>query len=255
MIAAVAGVPAASAGGSDQPARRPNHSAGCRDYIAWMDCGRYVRASRLPLRFAYNPAGSPSGIGMPDAIRGAAGAWNVLWPSTQPPLTYAGGTTAIAGRDGVNVVAFGSPSWCGGGGDAVAIACIWFEGTTGERSNQIAEVDVLLNPAKTWRDPTAADLILGEVLGPQVFWAEPDPLGTGRWYDAQSVLTHELGHALGLSDIGTPGAPFPETAADAPKWPQTMYEYVYPRSTDKRTPHGGDVAALARAVYDSFTHD
>ena len=71
------------------------------------------------------------------------------------------------------------------------------------------------------------------------------------WYDVQSVVTHELGHALGLEDIGSTQRPWPGTFTDAPKHAQTMYRWYALGSTNKRTLAEGDILALTLAALES----
>jgi hypothetical protein len=235
-------------------------------------CSDHVPASKLPLRLSYNPAGAPSSLidggghdTTPRAIRAAADAWDMFWPfdgSACAPLCYMGTTGAPFGFDHVSSIVWDSPSRCGGSASDVAIACLWYAGTSGASAHRIVEVDVILNPAVSWANPAPGDpeALAGDVVGldpvdvPQLHLAvngmELNPF-YGAWNDVQSALTHEFGHAFGLEHIGA-ASRFPNNLADAPIYTETMYRWAYAGTTNKRTPEAGDVAAELRAAAASY---
>lgn len=221
----------------------------CLDAETWKSCGEHVRASRLPMRFAINLGAKPASVSSGDAtaaLNAAADAWNVIWPRAAAgcrALCSSGSTTRGFGSDGQNTVLWGDPGRCDRAhANAIATACIWYESGDERR---IREVDVILNSAVAWRQPTIdADIVTGEAFG-----AVPPPFPLGeQWYDLQSVLTHELGHALGLEDVGSAVAAFYTDLRDATRYTQTMYRWYYPRTTSKRTLDHGDVAGASYAA-------
>ena len=173
--------------------------------------------------WAYNPAGEPAslaGQALP-AISAAAATWS----SSGANFHYIGGATTTlgtgacggGGTDGHNTI-----GWAAQTGNILAVTCSWFGGgTTGGFSNA-SEFDMQISPSWPWTVSTS---------GVQV--------------DLQSVVTHELGHALGLqhpdngsgTQGGVPG-PHPE---------DVMYS-TYSAGTIKRTLAADDIAG-EMAIY------
>jgi Matrixin len=146
--------------------------------------------------WSYDATNAPAGLaGITTAISAAAGAWG----ATGATFHYTGGgassngTGACAGsRDGLNTI-----GWAAQSGSILAVTCSWYSGGAG------TEFDMQIDPAWTWTTSGATQV------------------------DLQSVVTHELGHALGLGH-----------SADASA---VMY-FAYTQGTIKRTPQADDVA-------------
>lgn len=82
-------------------------------------------------------------------------------------------------RDGVNLVAWGRVSASG----AIAVTYTWYNATTGEAVEQ----DVIMNSKLPWK---------------QTYVSNPDAVcGDLYAYDVQNILTHEVGHWVGLDDL------------------------------------------------------
>jgi len=112
--------------------------------------------------------------------------------------------------DGVNSISFGLYPNSG----VIAITTIWGYFSGPPPSREIVEFDLLYNdPYFIWGD------------------ADVDP----SVMDLQNIATHELGHALGLSDLYTSGC----TA-------ETMYGYSTEGETKKRTLEAGDIAGIKK---------
>lgn len=272
--AVVAAVVMLVTGGAVAKAPEPS----CVEGISFRYCGDHVPAAKLPLRFKVNIATAPASLrDHPDfgdevrpAIAAATAEWNRYWPILDKSvgcagLCEAGITSAGFGRDGQNTILWGSPASCSGGtADTAAIACLFYEGTSGAAARRIVEVDIVLNENKSWRYPHARfhegqnglvldnpqDAVIGEAAG-----AFPSPIlgGSGAWHDLQSVLTHELGHALGLEDIGNTSQEWPAALSDSAIYTETMYRWYYPRTTNKRSLGAGDIAGLQFAAQDSLS--
>lgn len=206
----------------------------------YLWCGE--APASFPLSFSYNPAFSQvSGSEFDSAVRGAASAWNNPVPPVAdgPVLSIAGSTTAGLGKDGKNVVLWGDPADCGVPG-AVAVACLHYAGPSGTARHRIVEVDIVLNVDEVWEQAGILENVTGQATG-NVAYANP----TANWFDVQSAITHEFGHAIGLEHIGNASSvPFFEDLTDLGKHMQTMYSIDVRGSTAKRTLELGDLMGL-----------
>ena len=126
--------------------------------------------------WAYNSAGEPAGVAgsaLP-AISAAAQTWN----TTGANFKFIGGVSTTAntgacgggGTDGHNTI-----GWSAQTGNVLAVTCSWYGGTPVGGFSAASEFDMQISPTWQWTTSTS---------GVQV--------------DLQSVVTHELGHALGL---------------------------------------------------------
>lgn len=122
--------------------------------------------------WAYNPAGKPASLtGDPPAIAAAAATWS----SAGANFSFSGGGSSTAGTgacsggglDGANTI-----GWAAQSGSVLAVTCTWY-GTSGSPM-PATEFDMAIDPDWTWTT------------------------GANRVVDLQSVVLHELGHALGL---------------------------------------------------------
>ncbi len=117
-------------------------------------------------------------------------------------------TVSRATYDGQNIITWGRVS----ASNAIAIAYTWYNQTTGE----VAEVDTIMNQKLPWG-----------WVGSGTNCAYPN------YYDAQDILTHELGHWFGLDD-----------AYDSIFSDHTMYGYGSTGEMKKNTPTLGDIFAV-----------
>ena len=127
-------------------------------------------------------------------------------------------TATRASLDGKNIITWGRTQ-----GTALAVTYIWYNKSTGIAT----EVDTIMNSkfSWSWSDPTT--------------WTSPDTTcANANAYDAQDILTHELGHWLGLNDM-----------YNATNYQNaTMYGYGSKAEIKKDTLSTGDVAGIG-AIY------
>gem|GEM_PF-315307 len=112
--------------------------------------------------------------------------------------------TGING-DGTNVISFGDYDQDG----VIAVCSVWGYFGGPPKKRQITEFDVMLDTDFAWGDG--------------------DPLKM----DLQNILTHELGHAIGLGDL-----------YNSECGEQTMFGYSWEGDIGKRTLNFGDIAGL-----------
>jgi hypothetical protein len=70
-----------------------------------------------------------------------------------------------------------------------------------------------------------------------------------EWYDLQDVVAHELGHVVGLEDLGNEGDCLGDLGESA-DLSQTMYGCFWGGDTSKRSLSWGDIAGLDRIADD-----
>lgn len=171
---------------------------------------------KLPANWAYslNLSSVPTTVGANNLVTISSNAFQV-WKNSSAKVQqavniYKGPNTTVnkAQLDGQNIIAWGRTS-----GTALATSYIWYDKITGIAT----EVDTIMNNKFTW------------------YWSNP-----GNWsasqtcaytgvYDAQNILTHELGHTMGLDDVYTGGF-----------INNTMYGYGSKSETKKDTLTTGD---------------
>lgn len=110
--------------------------------------------------------------------------------------------------DGQNIVAWGRTS-----GSALGVTYIWYQGGIAN------EIDTIMNNKFAWN------------------WSNQTGCAWTNVYDAQNILTHELGHWFGLDDHYT-----------ASYQNNTMYGYGSTMEVKKDTLTAGDAAGIA-ALY------
>jgi hypothetical protein len=164
------------------------------------------------------------------AVDAGAQVWNAVGAGPRLTVVAADDETGpppdLAAYDGKNRVAVFQGPWQWDE-DAAAVTLTWRR--TG--SDTIEEIDLLLNPAWRWR----TDGDDRDETDPGDDDAGDDARDA---FDVQNVVTHELGHALGLPDLAAPD--------DA-----TMYFQVKPGETEKRDLSDVDVTHLVE-LYDGM---
>lgn len=142
------------------------------------------------------------------------------WQASTVPVAvsrYSDSAIGRQGLDGVNLIAWGRTS-----GSALAVTYTWYYPESGE----VVETDTIMNKkfGWSWSDPAG--------------WTDSSSTCayTGV-YDAQNIMTHELGHWFGLLDHYS-----------AEYTDNTMYGYGSKAETKKDTLTAGDIAGL-EAIY------
>ena len=137
-------------------------------------------------------------------------AWRATDVSSKVNLVRGADTsTSRSSYDGHNVVTWGRTS-----GTALATTYTWYYTDTGVA----AETDTVFNNKFAWEWANQA-------TNPGCAYQ--------NYYDAQNILTHELGHWLGIDDN-----------YDASFTNNTMYGYGSPTEVKKNSLSGGDVNAV-----------
>lgn len=174
---------------------------------------------RLPAgvwTYLLNTSSVPASVGsanLPNISADAFGRWST---ATSGKVVFSRGpntTIDRKGLDGKNIIAWGRTS-----GTALGVTYIWYYPATG----LAAEMDTIMNKKFSWSwTPYATDACVNSST-----------------YDAQDILTHELGHWIGLNDMYD-GASFQHA---------TMYGYGAKGEIKKDTLTTGDAAGVA-AIY------
>ncbi len=229
---------------------------------AYKYCGLHWRKSKLPIRFKLNIAGMPSSLAtllggqtqFEQAARQAASVWDAPSPvsgtGTRPSacggtkivcIESVGAMGVVDPSDGVNVIrwdALGPNSY-------TALANVTLDPAGG---NRISDVDIVLNSSHPWYW-SGAPMVTGLAVGAVAFICGPT---CNNHRDVQSILMHEIGHAVGLQHPN-PGSQntWPTDAEDAPDYNLVMYERYFPNNATQRALQWGDLIGLQVVMRDS----
>lgn len=201
-------------GGKPSPTPSPAPICGLSD----TDSNATVSSAgwHLPANWTYklNLESVPSSVGSSNLAAIAGRAFSVWSVNSGVNFTAVGTTTiARAANDGQNIIAWGRTS-----GSALAVTYTWYYPDTG----LVANVDTIMNQKFFWRwtdqsaTPNCAD---------------------ANSYDAQDILTHELGHWMGLDDEYADNYVY-----------NTMYGYGSKGEVYKDTLTTGDIDGV-KAIY------
>lgn len=171
----------------------------------------------LPSNWTYtlNTASVPSSVGsanLPTIASNAFSQWtSALGGKVNITRTPFDTTVNRASFDGIHVIAWGRTS-----GTALGVTYTWYYTAT----HEVAEVDTIMNQKFPW------------------YWNAANPACTdANSYDAQDILTHELGHWMGLNDT-----------YDAIFSNNTMFGYGSKGEIKKDTLTTGDINGV-KAIY------
>ena len=164
--------------------------------------GKELRWETPVVGVSINESGGPAGAS--GAILAAFATWtDVAASSFEFTSRGATASTAFAANDGENVIGFGPITRTG----VLAQNTYWYNSSTGI----LTDSDIQFNTNVEWSVSGAANA-----------------------YDLQSIVTHELGHALSLADLYATG--------DAEK---TMYAYAFKGESKQRTLDQDDIDGIS----------
>lgn len=169
---------------------------------------------RLPSNWTYNLnlSSVPRSVGSNNLAIMTSDALSRWKTASGKAVTFSSGPTTTINRkayDGENIIAWGRIS-----GSALGITYVWYYPSTG----LLAEADTIMNNKFSWT------------------WSGgQSTCAYSGTYDAQNILTHELGHWMGLDD---------EYASNYTN--NTMYGYGLKMEVKKDTLTNGDVTGLSQ---------
>lgn len=233
----------------------------CQNALAqhgYLYCGTHWPLTKLPILFTLVTDGMPSslrpimGMGSSQfrmAAEQAASAWNRLSRITgRGPKGSCPAATLVC-IDSVSTTGTVNPA---GGGNIIRWDHLGQTGQIGtayvsSSSGHITDVDIVLNSDYTWYWGDPQTLATGTATGAVAFFCAVCP----DQKDVQSILTHEIGHALGLLHPN-PGSPstWPEDPQDAADYNLVMYQRYYPNNATQRQLQWGDIAGLNAMTQD-----
>lgn len=169
---------------------------------------------KLPANWSYslNSNSAPSAIraSVATIVENSFSSWSAPLNGKVSITRMADTTATRYSYDGVNLITWGRAS-----NGTLGVTYTWYNPSTGEA----VETDTIMNNKYSW------------------YWSNSNVCAYSGNYDAQNIMTHELGHWYGLNDHYT--ADYTEN---------TMYGYGSKMETKKNTLTLGDIAGLA-AIY------
>lgn len=170
---------------------------------------------KLPSTWTYNlnPSSVPSSVGGTNLSAIASNGFADWAGAANGKVAFARGADTAVSRqayDQKNIIAWGRTS-----GSALGVTYVRYYTSTG----QVVDVDTIMNKKFPWK------------------WSNSSSCAVPTAYDAENILTHELGHWLGMDD-----------EYDAAYQHNTMFGYGSKGEVKKNTLTGGDIVG-AFAIY------
>ncbi|MBI4709247.1 MAG: hypothetical protein HY764_03535 [Candidatus Portnoybacteria bacterium] len=190
------------------------------DSLSFIGATGWYLATTTPFVYTLNPSSVPASIGASNLPKIAENSFKVWTDAIGNKVTISRNpiNTLIAKKalDGKNIIAWNRLSK-----SILGVTYTWYYTSTG----LVAEIDTIMNKsvAWSWSNPTT--------------WPLPYICADKYSYDAQNILTHEIGHWFGLIDRY-------ETDYAA----NTMYGYGSKMETKKDTLTEGDILGV-EAIY------
>ncbi len=168
---------------------------------------------KLPSQWTYrlNTSSVPSSIGatnLPTIASRSYGVWTKAIGNLVTASKGQNTTVNYANFDGQSIITWGTAP-----AGALAVSYVWAS------DGVVSEVDTIMNDSFPW------------------YWSNSNSCAYQNVYDAENILTHELGHTMGLNDEY--GTEFINN---------TMFGYGSMMETLKNTLTTGDIAAV-KALY------
>lgn len=185
--------------------------------------GQSVRWPSTQVSFVVDPTLEAAVPGAGMAVASAMASWSGA--EGAPVLSYSVGTApGVIAVDGVNSVVY-APEGYPPAGDALAVTLVSFSDETGE----IIDTDIVINGIHGFAVLAAG----AQASGPAIALDAQGSAGaTDGPFDVEHVVSHELGHALGLADVDVEG--------DA----AVMFAYTAPGDPSRRGPQADDLAGI-----------
>jgi len=173
--------------------------------------GWYLRPT---VNYYLNVDSVPSSVGgsnLTTIVNNSFEVWENALESSAPSINEISTTNKNrAALDGQNIISWGRNS-----GKTLGVTYVWYT-----NSGDVVEVDTIMNKSVTWG------------------WSADPNCAYSNAYDAQNIMTHELGHWFGLDDEYT--SPFVNN---------TMYGYGSKVEVKKNTLTNGDIAGVRSLYY------
>lgn len=194
--------------------------------------GQPVKWSGGPVSFVIDPSVGATVSGGGDAADHAVGAWSGAEgaPVLSTSAGAGGGKPAV---DGQNTILY-APEGFAPAGEALAVTVLSYDDLSGD----IVDADIVINGEQAFAVlPDGAQPPQGMSAVSTEGGGESGEHGRGHAtpFDLQHVVTHEVGHALGLGDA-------PDVAS------AVMYSYSMPGDASGRAPGSDDLDGL-HALY------
>lgn len=198
---------------SPQPTAAVNNSLACG--LADPDSSSVVGKAgwRIPSGswgYQLNVGSVPFSVGQGNLETIVNAGFNQYTSASGNKVTFAMGANTSVNRarlDGRNIISWGKAS-----SGTLGVTYIWYYTSTG----LTAEIDTIMNNRYKWS------------------WSNSNVCADNLTYDAQNIMTHELGHWLGMDDEYT--SPFVNN---------TMFGYGAVKEVKKNTLTSGDISSVA----------
>lgn len=198
---------------SPSPITAVNNSLACG--LADPDSSSVVGKAgwRIPLGswgYQLNVSSVPSSVGQGNLETIVNAGFNQYTSASGNKVTFVKGANTSVSRarlDGRNIISWGRAS-----SGTLGVTYIWYYTSTG----LTAEIDTIMNNRYKWS------------------WSNSNICADNSTYDAQNIMTHELGHWLGMDDEYS--SPFIDN---------TMYGYGAVKEVKKNTLTSGDISSVA----------